>query len=474
MPLDYAHTKGTKISLAAIRHPATDPSHRLGSLFYNPGGPGASGVKYLPDNYKLFPATVRERFDIVSWDPRGIGSSSPVRCLADSQKAKAFLGGLPPGFPVTDSQRSQWVDSFTQLADQCKDRQKDLLRHVSTWETAHDLDLLRQAVGDKSLTYLGVSYGTFLGAVYANLHPGNVRAMVLDGNVDPRAYTTLAEGGQEPLPTSMRLKTDLGSAKTIDAFLDLCAKVPVSKCAFSTGAQTRSKYATLMERLKAGKVSGVTYPQAVSDTVQGLYTVLPEGAFPGWQGVATRLQDMWQGHAPKPAGSPPAPEPQQGPDEYPGIEPAYAVLCGDSPNPQAKNGQKQAADLYQRFADQSAARAGDSGRYWVWTNEPCSTWPAQAAHPYRGPWDKPSREASKKILVTSTSHDPATPYEGSEAMTRALGDNSYLLPVSPGYGHTVLFNPSRCAQDIESTYLITGGTLPSKPVRCTQDAKPFA
>ncbi len=227
VPLDYDNPRGRKIYLAMIRQRATDPGHRIGSLFYNPGGPGGAGTA-LPLLIDLFPAAVRARFDIVSWDPRGVGASTPVKCFAPPQAENEsdFLDGLVVGnsFPVGNAEMGTWIQRYRGLGRRCERRSGGLLRHVSTTDTARDLNLLRRAVGDRRLSYLGVSYGTFLGATYANLFPDRVRALVLDGNLNPRAYVRpqIEANGGRFLPTDVRARADESAAATLNAFLDLC------------------------------------------------------------------------------------------------------------------------------------------------------------------------------------------------------------------------------------------------------------
>src|SRR5262245_54880476 len=182
VPLDYGDPQGTTVDLAVIRHRATDPAQRLGALFFNPGGPGDAGTEDLPAWLALFPVEVRTRFDLISWDPRGVGASTAVQCFDTPEEGLAFLAGLPTGFPVGRAEQCAWLCGYARFGQLCGARNGDLLAHVSTADSARDLERLRRAVRAPHLNYLGVSYGTLLGATYANLFPDQVRAMVLDGN----------------------------------------------------------------------------------------------------------------------------------------------------------------------------------------------------------------------------------------------------------------------------------------------------
>ncbi|WP_431269139.1 alpha/beta fold hydrolase [Dankookia sp. P2] len=181
--------------LSVVRHPAEDPSRRIGTLFFNPGGPGGAGTRDLPAWLPLFPAPLRAAFDLVSWDPRGIGDSDGIQCFPNAEAEAAFFDGIPTdSFPVGSAEQAAWITRFEAYGRLCEARNGARLAHVSTADTARDLDLLRQAVGEAKLNYLGVSYGTYLGAVYANIFPRGVRAMVLDGNVDPVAWNARGPG----------------------------------------------------------------------------------------------------------------------------------------------------------------------------------------------------------------------------------------------------------------------------------------
>ncbi|WP_079403410.1 alpha/beta hydrolase [Streptomyces sp. 3211] len=458
VPLDHADPAGRTIDLAVVRRTAGDPARRVGTLFVNPGGPGGPGTVQVPQNYDSFPEELRERFDIVSWDPRGIGNSTAVNCFDSPEEAKTWAAGKPIGFPVGEKERATWIDAYEALGRLCEKRDPDLLRHVSTADTAQDLELLRRAVGEPQLNYLGVSYGTILGATYANLFPGKVRAMVLDSNIDPLAWTNNASPSEPRTTTLLRMGSDRTAAATLDKFLDLCGSATTARCAFSAGSPqaTRAKYDQLMQRLREHPVGPWTYAATVAGTVSSLYIVRP-----GWTDLAGRLQDLWQGRTPKPPQYPPPPPVKQ-PDPYLGEEQAAAVWCADSPNPRDPA-------VYHGLEEDSAKRAGDAGRYWTWSGEPCATWPARAANRYDGPWDKPT---AHPVLVIGTTYDPSTPYSDAQAMAGELADARLLT--NNGYGHTALFNnSSTCINTYESRYLIDD-TLPPPGTTCQPDRLPFS
>ncbi|MGW4380078.1 alpha/beta hydrolase [Kitasatospora sp. NPDC004531] len=462
VPLDHHDPNGAGIDLAVIRHPATDRAHRIGSLFYNPGGPAVPGTAALPLMLGQFPEEVRKRFDIVSFDPRGTGGSAPVRCFDDPADEQALLAGTAAGYPEGTDQQNAWTDAYRRLAEQCAARNPDLLAHLSTADVARDLDLLRRAVGDRQLSYLGTSYGSYLGATYANLFPDRVRAMVLDSAPDPVAWSTGRGDQAATTGTLLRNGTDVATARVLNAFLDQCGQAGPQTCAFSAGtaAATRARYDELLQRLRARPVAvgGTTFTAgaAVEATITSLYAANPVANLPvGWTRAGATLQLLWAAtETPPTPGTPLPPAFHQSPDQ------ALALVCSDSANPPAQ------AD-YAALAATARARSGEAGPYYTWLDERCADWPARSRDRYDGPWNRPT---AHPILVVANTGDPAMPYEASRAMTRSLA-RARLLTVD-GYGHTVLSNPSTCATHHETRYLITG-TLPPPATTCTPDHQPF-
>ncbi|UBF25085.1 alpha/beta fold hydrolase [Kovacikia minuta CCNUW1] len=459
VPLDYRNPRGESIQLAVIKHPATDRSRRIGSLFLNPGGPGGAGTEDLPAWFSLFPAELQQRFDIISFDPRGIGNSTAVQCFANEEEGKRFFTQLPQGFPVGDKEIRAWIRGYERLGQLCQQKSGKLLAHVSTVEVAKDMDLLRRAVGSPMLNYVGLSYGTYLGAVYANLFPNRVKAMVLDGNIDPSGAWNNGGKGDTRLSISLRIGSDVGSAKTLKAFLDLCGQASRDRCAFSAGSAqaTQAKFTALLEKLRKQPVTlnGKTFTYAVFlyALSADLFVVKNFGGFKGWASAAELLQKVWE--APAATSSDPATIPLIAPDVG-----FFSVGCADTPNPRNP-------EAYRQLAAVTSARAGAIGLNAVWGDLACSTWPAVSANRYTGPWNRP---AANPILVIGNTFDPSTPYEGSIAMARDLA-RARLLTID-GFGHTVFLNPSQCANQYITNYFIKG-QLPPEGARCKQDYQPF-
>ncbi|HEX9258966.1 MAG TPA: alpha/beta fold hydrolase, partial [Acidimicrobiales bacterium] len=232
VPLSHDDPSGDKITLALKRRP-TRSSKRIGSLLVNPGGPGVPGTSLVDQASLAFSDDLMQRFDIVSWDPRGTGDSAPVDCVDD----------LDPYFssdPTPDDQAEKQVliDQAAEFAAACAARNKDLLAHISTQDTAKDMDLVRGALGEDVTTYFGFSYGSELGATYATLFPKRVRAMVLDGAADPNA-------GYEADVRS----TVVGLEASLNALLDDCASH--KRCAFNNNGQSQKAFDELMDSLDA-------------------------------------------------------------------------------------------------------------------------------------------------------------------------------------------------------------------------------
>jgi pimeloyl-ACP methyl ester carboxylesterase len=465
VPLDYRHPAGTTISIAVIKHGATDPVHRAGSLFVNSGGPSEQ-IEPFVAAFGAIPAALQARFDIFTFDPRGFGFSTAVRCFPTTGAENTFLAALPP-FPVGFTQDSAWERTYARFDALCAQRNGSLLGHDSTADVARDMNLLRQAVGERRLNYIGLSYGTGLGATYANLFPGTAGRMVLDGNLDPVAWT---RGGA--VPSTLRRGSDLATAATMRSFLDLCGQAATAACAFSAGtpAATRAKFATLLHRLLRNPVT-IGSP-AQTFTYADVLTDVPLGTVSQWPDGAALLQQIWvasaAGQSPDVGGLADGMRATALPGSavastalYTGLEQSFAVSCADSADPHQPRDYAAAARL-------ANARAGGFGLFWAWNEEPCALWPRAAGQDrYAGPWN---RRTASPILVIGVTGDPATPYQGSVAMSRDLA-RARLLTVD-GFGHTEFANPSTCATNAEIDYL-TAGTLPPAGTVCQQDGTPF-
>jgi pimeloyl-ACP methyl ester carboxylesterase len=246
VPLDWSDPTGEQIELAVIRYPATKPDERIGSMFVNPGGPGDTGVGSVLDSSSELSESGDGRFDIVSWDPRGTHGSSPMHCFDDDAEEAAFWRDVV--VPYTDDQSAAFQLKMEDLAQRCGEEMGELLSHISTADTARDLDRLRELSGEDQLTYVGFSYGSMLGQTYANMFPERVRAMMLDGIVDAVEYTASAEARAANNASS----TD----EVFDAFAELCDEAGPSRCALAghPGQTAAQRVDQLFETLRTGTI----------------------------------------------------------------------------------------------------------------------------------------------------------------------------------------------------------------------------
>ena len=450
VPLDYQQPLGQTIDIAVMRHLASDPRRRLGSLFFNQGGPAPQNDSF-PRAYLGLPVPVRARYDIISFDMRGFGQSTTISCFPTQKAENKFLANLPI-FPVGHRQQQAWERTTAAFDARCARSNGALLAHDSTADSARDMDLLRQAVGDPVLNYYGESYGTGLGAIYANLFPTRTGHMVFDGNIDPREWTQ--HGG---LPGHLRSRTDVSDARTMAAFLDFCGKASTSACAFSAGtpAGTTAKWNELLRRL-------LRHPAAAGNPLQvftyaDIVAAFPEYQVSSWPVDAAALQQLWVNWPHRiPRGTPKF-QPLAGVR----LEQIFGTVCSDVPSPR-----NPAA--YVKAARVATARSGAFGPLFAWQYEPCARWPREATTDrYPGPWNRPT---ASTILVMGNTTDPATPYHDSVTMAHDLA-HARLLTVH-GYDHTEITNPSTCAAGYVTSYLLTGALPPAGTV-CQQNATPF-
>ena len=467
VPLSYRDPQGPRITLALGRLPAADPEHRVGTLFWNPGGPGGSGR--IPPS---FSPRLHERFDIVGFDPRGVAASTPLQCFASNQEALELFGWE---FPITVTQERSVIELTRRGTQRCAENGGPILRHMATGNAARDLDLLRQATGDEQLSYLGFSYGTHLGEVYANLFPEHVRALTLDAVVDPVQWTTARSPQEAMAPLFLRLGSHEGAYEALVAFLGACEDDV--RCAFrEEGRNLLTKFDTLLQRLRRrpveimfdGEPITVTYQLAVLGTLLSLYNPIDSAE------LATALQEIYLSteqrgqpvrslkgdrlRALLRRGSGPA-TPTAEP--YFGIEQGYGVFCTDSDG--ASN-----PWVWPRYARAADRVAPYFGSYWSYVSLPCATWPARDADRYTGPWNRPT--AHPVLLVGNRTGDPATPYRNAVSTVRRLA-GARLLTLNSYFGHGA-FDQSQCINTAVERYLIDL-QLPPEGTVCQPDRKPF-
>lgn len=446
-PLDYARPDAGDIRLAVSRRKATGAGERLGSLLVNPGGPGGSAVRYLQSYAGItYPATVRARYDLVAVDPRGVAGSEPVHCLTGRRMDAYTQTDFTP-----DDRRetAELVDAFKRFANGCAAHSPRLLRHVSTVETARDMDILRAVLGDKRLTYLGASYGTFLGATYAGLFPERVGRLVLDGAMDPSLPARkLNEGQATGFETAFR------------SFAKDCVRqrdCPLGDAGASPAQVGRNLKAFLArldaKPIPAGDSGGRLLGESLATTgaVAAMYN---ERSWPRLRQALTRaikhrdgsglltLSDSYY---------------ERGADGvYQNLISANsAVNCLDIPS--AFSTPEQARQALPAFEKASPV----FGRFLTWAALGCAYWPVK-------PTGSPHRIEAKgaaPILVVGTTRDPATPYHWARALASQLSSGRLLT--YDGDGHTAYGRGSECIDSAINTYFLDGSP-PAWGKRCSQ------
>ncbi|MFF3064247.1 alpha/beta hydrolase [Oerskovia sp. NPDC057915] len=470
VPTDYDRPRGRTTTIGLTRLPATDPAQRVGSLFTNFGGPGGPGVESLHLlGGSLFDDDVLARFDVIGFDPRAVGTSDPATCFRDAAREQAFLATVP-AFPVTDREERRYLGQMATLGASCTLFSGDRISHSSTANVARDMDLLRQAVGDEQLSYVGYSYGTLLGATYAALFPDRVRAMVLDGTVDVEGWSGV--GSDELFGT--RNGQAAGATETFGEFARLCAEAGPSVCALSSlgdpAEVVEATYAALREApltipMPDGSTVRVGYPEAVALVFSYLY----EPAAWGDLDLTLAGLAVLSGAVGPPAADAPAARsaaPSLGEllrragyaQDYPSLGGALASLCVDATTP----GDPWS---YAAKVDALDEQYPHFGRFRGWVGVQCEFLPATDRDAFTGPWDQTT---DAPVLVVGTRFDPATPY----AFTQPYADrwpDARVLTVE-GWGHTII-GKSVCADAAVARYLVD--LEATDAATCAQDVAPF-
>ncbi|MFE7526334.1 alpha/beta hydrolase [Kitasatospora sp. NPDC057542] len=447
VPLDYANPATDALDVALIKYPAAKPDQRLGSLMVNPGGPGESGVGMVKYGAKQFAGTLHDRFDVIGFDPRGTGDSSPVVCYDDKQHDAVNQMDAPLDPAVRKAERAKLS---AEHAATCQAKSGRLLPFVGTRNTARDLDVLRAAVGDKQLNYLGVSYGTYLGALYAEEFPKNTGRLILDGAVDP---------GQDRLDHGV--DQQIGFEKSFERFAVDCVENHADQCPLGKDeAKAAKKAADFLDGLydhplttKDGRKLG--RDQAWTGTISLLYGDEKTSweylrAALGWAMVRNK-GDYLLAFA----------DDYNGRDEnghYSPLDEANAAIgCADAARPAATPEHAKAA-VDRLLAEAPLLSKGVTVD--DYTEPGCADWPfktQEKPHTVRA-------EGSAPILVVGTTGDPATPYASAETLAKGFANATLLTRV--GEGHGAFGKGNTCIDRAMEAYLAEG-TMPAPGTRCT-------
>ena len=436
VPLDYADPGGRAIALSVLRIPAASAKQRVGSLVVNPGGPGGSGVEYASNAASYFGSEVRQAFDIVGFDPRGVGRSTPVRCLSDA-RLDAFVAADPDPDTRAEEERAERLQA--RFGRGCVQESGDLAAHVSTQEAARDIDVLRAVVGDAKLSYFGASYGTFLGATYAELFPDRVGRMVLDGALDPslsslRLNLVQAKGFETALRAYVGRCVDRGSC-----FLGDSVGTGTRRIRELLDSVEREPLPAGGRRLQVGNaVLGVWAPLYSEGNWDYLDTGLKE-AFAGNGRTLMALSDFYV---------------SRGPEGYldNSLEALYAINCLDHDD-------ALSIDEVEQYLPRFEKASPTFGRIFAYSLSSCHDWPISTG---RVP-EPIAAEGAAPILVIGTTRDPATPLAWAEALADQL--ESGVLVRRDGDGHTGYHAGNKCVDSTVESYLVSG-EVPRRTVDC--------
>jgi pimeloyl-ACP methyl ester carboxylesterase len=422
VPVDWSKPSGPTISLAIARRPAKDPQHRIGTLFFNPGGPGDGAAKYIVEAETFFTPTLIERFDLVGMDPRGIENSSPVRCTLPVITPETTL------FPKTEQQFLQLRQHNREVGLNCLDHAGELVRHMDTISVARDHEALRQALGENKINWLGISYGTQLAANYAQLYPTRTQAMVLDAPLE------------HSLPEVHQVATEIIAAEdSFNRFADWC---PSQETCALRGQDVRAVFDRLVQQADQNpiQVEGALRPVTGEDIRMGTYgpLVFKEPSIFGpdksWAGLSRALQKAIDGDASAFAVAP-AGEPQYG---YHG---AFANICLDyAPQVHTYAEMQQRLELGRQLAPHL------QGASQTWQANYCIDWPVKPTNP-----PKTLNVRGVPTLLIHAAHDPNDSYTWAHGLAAQI-DGSALL-TRTGDGHTSIYT-SDCAKSAMDAFLL--------------------
>lgn len=427
-PLDWDDPSRGEIDLALTRYLAEDGAPQ-GSLLTNPGGPGASGVSFVQQAAaSVFAGDVAGAFDIVGFDPRGVGESTAVSCL-DPEEMDEFLYGIPDAERGSAQWESEIEEANRTYIDACQENTGELLEFVTTEQAARDLDLIRAVLGEEKLRYLGFSYGTFLGATYAGLFPERAGSLVLDGAMDPTVSSAMVGAAQ-----------GVGFEESLRAYLEDCDET--GECPFPGGVDDgMADLASLLADVDRSPIPGPDGRELGADTlVTAIVSSLYSPA--SWPQLTQALTGAQEGDA------------------------SAAFLLADSYNSRVDgryvDNSSEAFDAYNCMdypvsteAEEAEAdelvreKAPTVASYWSGPDL-CEDWP----HTPTGKRGAITAEGADPILVVGTTGDPATPYHWAESLADQLSSGTLLT--YEGEGHTAYGNGVACVDDAVDAFLLDG------------------
>lgn len=458
VPVDHARKGGARTGIALVRHRATDPARRIGVLMTNPGGPGASGVEQVrtgvvppaPGMRPYFGADILARFDVVGMDPRGIGASNPLDCQSDAERERGLAADsdpdLPGGLPLAALQKQ-----YRDLVRGClAANDREYLAHLGTDDVARDMDLVRAALGEEKITYLGLSYGTLLGVTYAHLFPARVRHMVLDAPAHPVRWQA------DPLKSTE--EQAVSAERQLDLYFETCRKQR-AQCRFGDGDPARA-FDRLVDALEARPLTVPASPPLPKGRVDGASVLgaARVGMFSPqlWPALTSALvaAEKGDGRIVHALTALLARDRDGTPNAL--IEGNLAVNCLDRVRPD-----RRAMDVQAERLRRVAPRFGPSSAY---STLGCQEWPAGDAQRVTGPY---TGAGAPPVLVVGGRLDSQTPYPWAQAMAEALDGAVLLTRTGVGHGSYGSRLNGACIDDAVDAYL-TDGTLPARGTVCEQ------
>ena len=439
VPLDYDDPVADRIQLAMLRRPADNPDDRIGSLFVNPGGPGVSGNSYAELAEVLFTEPVLEHYDIVGWDPRGVGDSTSISCVTDAETDVYYETDGTPDTPQEVRALVRLNEDFTKG---CVEDAAELIPQLGTFSSARDLDILRSAVGDQRLNYFGASYGTELGAIYAELFPERVGRVVLDAALDPAVNSEQLSRGQ------LR-----GFQRATEAFIDDC--IERQGCAIGpTRDQAEQQLTDLLSSIDQTPLpteSGryLTESLATTGMISAMYS---ESS--GWPSLRLGLSQALNGDGTVLLALADTYAERNNDGTYASnVNSAFpAISCTDRPGSEPVAAAKTKIGPYERISP-------IFGRTFAWGSVACRDWPVK-----KGEFPtKAVAEGADPIVVIGTTRDPATPYSWSVRLAESLQNG--VLVSRDGDGHTGYNAGNACVDDAVDRYLVAG-EVPANPTIC--------
>ena len=439
VPIDYQNPGDASLTLALKKLSAKQSANKVGSLLINPGGPGGSGTDYVTYAEDAFGKRLMDSFDIIGFDPRGVAQSTPLDCLTD-QEVDEFIAF--DGTPDNDEELKASLQISLNLANSCESIANNLIAHVGTQEAARDMDIIRELVGDEKLNFLGASYGTYLGGMYAEIFPDKVGRLVLDGAVDPSL-----SGEEQSFDQAVGLDTALkrfvedcpqyddcpltkrgdGGVQEIREFLDSLDAKPL---------KTEDPDRLLTQAMGVYAVAGFLYSDEWwSYMRQSLAT-----AFNGDGTDLLSINDLFNERN------------DDGTYATNATEAIYAINCFDEPSTSTE-------EQVREYAKTWIKDAPVFGDYLAWGNLSCSIWPVKDPNPI----NKFVAQTAAPIVVVGTKYDPATPYKWAVGLSSQLVTS--VLLTYEGDGHTAYMRGSKCIDNEIENYLVDG-IVPAKNIIC--------